>query len=62
MLSVQRCRMILGKGYSLSDSEIETLRDQLYCLADVALTSLPDQLRANTIAENFAPVSSEGGQ
>ena len=35
VLSIQRCRTILGAGANKSDSEIEQLRDQLYTIARV---------------------------
>jgi len=35
MLSLQRCREILGQGCVLDDHQIESLRDQLYGLAHV---------------------------
>jgi len=39
MLSIDQCRALLGhKGRGMSDEEIRRLRDQLYGLADVALT------------------------
>ena len=60
MLSAQQCRKILGTGCSLTDSEMETLRDQLYCLAEVALTALPDQLLANRIPGNWSQISAGG--
>jgi hypothetical protein len=54
MLSVQRCRKLLGVNCSLTDSEIETLRDQLYSLADVAVNALPYQYQlANGGPETF---------
>ena len=37
MLSLRRCREILGDNCPLSDSEIEMLREQLYTLAQVVL-------------------------
>jgi hypothetical protein len=61
MLSVQRCRKLLGVHCSLTDSEIETLRDQLYCLAEVAMNSLPDQLQIKGgAAETLTQGSKEG--
>ena len=35
MLSLQRCRAILGRGGS--DAELESVRDQMYALADVVV-------------------------
>ncbi|MBM3859221.1 MAG: hypothetical protein FJ395_06180 [Verrucomicrobia bacterium] len=43
MLTLERCREILGKECTLSDSELELLRDQLYGLADVAVEAFVDQ-------------------
>ena len=60
MLSVQQCRKSLGTGCSLTDSEMETLRDQLYCLAEVAVTALPDQLLASRIPRTWSQVSTGG--
>ncbi len=60
MLSVQQCRRFLGNGCLLSDSEVERLRDQFYCLAGVAVTALPDQLRACKIPETWSQVSTGG--
>ena len=37
MLTVEKCRKILGPDCKLSDSEIEARRDQLYGLADVSI-------------------------
>ena len=36
MLSLQRCREAVGRG---SDAELESLRDQLYALAEVAVSA-----------------------
>jgi hypothetical protein len=39
MLTVDQCRKILGKkAENLSDEQLARLRDQMYGLADVALT------------------------
>lgn len=39
MLSLERCRKVLGSGCALSDAELERLRDQLYAVADAATTA-----------------------
>lgn len=39
MLSLQHCRKILGVRHAISDDELVTLRDQLYCFAELAWTS-----------------------
>ena len=37
VLTLDRCREILGKDCKLSDEEVTVLRDQLYVIAEVAL-------------------------
>ena len=37
MLSVQKCRRILGEKTTLKDKEIEELRDVLYALARIVV-------------------------
>lgn len=37
MLSLERCRKLLGQENSLPDESLVTLRDQLYCLAELVL-------------------------
>ena len=37
MLSLERCRKIIGSGNRLSDEDLASLRDQLYCFAALAL-------------------------
>ena len=45
MLSVRRCREILGQSCPLSDSQIDLLRQQCYALADLALEVFSEQYR-----------------
>ena len=42
-LSLQKCRKIVGPECSLSDSELESFRDSLYALADVAYEAFQDK-------------------
>ena len=37
MLSIARCREILGTECLLSDDEVKVLRDQLYAVAEIVL-------------------------
>lgn len=37
MLSLKKCREILGKDHELSEEEMEALRAQLYMLGEVAI-------------------------
>lgn len=48
MLSVQQCRKILGNGCSITDHELEELRNQIYALANVTASISPNQFRAQT--------------
>jgi len=44
MLSVERCREILGdKAASMTDAQIEEARDQLYALARIVIEMYTDQ-------------------
>jgi hypothetical protein len=52
MLSLERCREILGTECALSDAELELLRDQLAALADIVLEVYPNSL---CIDENTSP-------
>ena len=37
MISLERCRKILGSSNKITDDDLATLRDQFYCLASLAL-------------------------
>lgn len=37
MLSLERCRKVLGSSNKLSDEDLAMLRDQFYCLASLTL-------------------------
>jgi hypothetical protein len=39
MLSLAECRQILGPNCDLADSELEAIRNQLYAVAGVAITT-----------------------
>ena len=39
MITLLKCRQILGKNCALPDPELESLRDQFYALADVAIST-----------------------
>jgi hypothetical protein len=55
VLTLKRCREILGPNCEISDEELRTLRDQLYVFAEVALhtfvASDPDDADAAAAAE-----------
>ena len=44
MLTLNRCRQLLGRNCTLSDSEVESLRDALYAVADIAVTTLVEKI------------------
>jgi len=48
MLSLKECRKILGPSCSLTDSDIEQLREGLHALADIALEVYPKLQTPNT--------------
>lgn len=43
MLTLEQCRKLLGNDCSLSDVELEALRDAMYKLADVAVETFLEQ-------------------
>jgi len=38
MISLERCRKILGPNNRLSDESLATVREQLYCFAELSLS------------------------
>lgn len=40
MLSIDRCRKLIGPSCGLEDSEIELVRSQLYALAEIVVDQL----------------------
>lgn len=51
MLSIKRCREILGPGCNLSDEELELLREQLYVIAEMALDAYHEAQDADGMDE-----------
>ena len=51
MLSLDKCRRILGPDCDLSDQDIERLRDQLCDLATVAIVVHEEQRQAGVVME-----------
>jgi hypothetical protein len=43
VLTIKRCREILGPRCTLTDDELEALRDQFYMVAEVALTAFASE-------------------
>ena len=48
MLSLKRCREILGADSPETESDLELLRDQLYGLVRVAVEAIPQKPRKNS--------------
>jgi len=48
MLTLERCRQILGDDCPPSNSDLERLRDQLYGLAGVVVEACPRRRRGNS--------------
>ena len=43
MLTIEQCRQIPGPGGCGTNAELEALRDQLYALADIAITAFLEE-------------------
>ena len=56
MLSVAKCRKILGDDSSKTDAELEQLRNSLYDLAWVVVESMPQQRRRGCASCGAPPV------
>jgi hypothetical protein len=52
MITLERCRKVLGPKNGLSDETLATLREQLYCFAELALNVRDRQ--ETTDSEPFA--------
>jgi hypothetical protein len=55
MLSLERCREVLGDDAPQSDAELELLRDQLYGLADVLIDGFVEQRQRRKGAPQNTP-------
>ena len=60
-LSLEQCRNELGSVCRLSDSDILRLRDQLYNVAQVIVTLLPDPSARESIEERAAIMEFDDG-
>jgi hypothetical protein len=58
VLTIKRCREILGADCKLTDEEVEALRDQLYVVAEVTLDAFPS--KAKTEADAAGPDTEDG--
>ena len=62
MLSVAKCRKILGDDCFITDAEIEQMRNSLYDLAHVVVESMPPQRRRGCSYDGTrVPPSTSGG-
>lgn len=57
MLSMQRCREILGSNCRLTDQQLELFRDQMYRLTDIVVDQIKDSISKRV--ENSYPVTHE---
>jgi hypothetical protein len=48
MISLERCRKVLGPKNRLSDENLATLREQLYCFAELVLQVRADKKNSST--------------
>ena len=55
MLSIKRCRKILGKKSKLSDEELEKVRDDLYALADICIEAFLEKREKERQAKRARP-------
>jgi hypothetical protein len=56
MISLAECRKILGDaGRGLSDAELERLRQELYGIADIAVTNLLAKTNRTTTTPDKEP-------
>lgn len=62
MISLERCREILGPDCQLSDEELERLRDQLYTLADIITTAFLENRERGLAAPENAPDEAQTGK
>lgn len=54
MLSLERCKELLGPGCSIEEKELECLREHLYWLAEVVLTTLDSGPDPNAVNRPLA--------
>jgi len=57
VLSLKKCREILGKEFKLSDEELEKLRAQLYRLGGIAIQMAVGPKRGPSPEKPFDPLS-----
>jgi hypothetical protein len=53
MLTIEKCRKILGSDCPESDTDLEKLREHLYSFARVAVEILPPRNRGSGFAESI---------
>jgi hypothetical protein len=58
MLSIRRCRELIGRGCQLIDSELEVLRDQMYVVANIAISEFEQTANQRADVKNTAEKSS----
>ena len=58
-LSLEYCRRLLPAGYALSDTEMETFRDQIYAIAEVAVDEFVGISKREGLATDAKRLTSE---
>lgn len=59
--SVEECRRLLGKECCLTDDEVLRLRDQLYTVANVVVSLVPEATSRESMDERAAIMEIDGG-
>jgi hypothetical protein len=47
VITIEECRELLGRTCTLTDSQIEALREQLYQIAELAMEAPPPESQIN---------------
>jgi hypothetical protein len=57
MISLERCRKVLGPRNAVSDQKLAMLREQLYCLAEFVLDIRDKAQRVESVNHTFEQVA-----
>lgn len=62
MLSLSKCRQLVGGNSELSDSQLEELRNQLYILAGIIISSAPPPSGRNNEPSQVGPLPQQADE